>query len=101
MVASTVVHEVMTVRISEPHIYLELWMVMTASDGNTKQHREHSDTDFDADANCDIDATTGAGAVDKDNIDHPGIATGVQPQDPHVNFRRVERHRGAFPPCQW
>jgi hypothetical protein len=96
MLASTVVHEVMTARISEPQIYLELWMVMTASDGHANQHREHSDTDrdadFDADANCDIDATTGVGAEDKDNIDHPGTAIGAQPQDPHVNFRHVERH---------
>jgi hypothetical protein len=75
MLASTVVHKVMTARISEPQIYLELWMVMTTSD-----------------ANCDIDATTGAGAEDKDNIDHPGTAIGAQPQDPHVNFKHVERH---------
>jgi hypothetical protein len=72
---------------------------------------QHGDTDCDTnfntdandhtDGNCDTDATTGAGAEDKDNIDHLDTSTGTQPQDPRVNFRCVERLQGAFPPRQW
>jgi hypothetical protein len=120
MQASMVDREVMTVRILEPQISLEplkLLMVMTRRYGYAKQHRLHGDAycyagcdtycycyaDCDIDVyvdgyyDCDADATTRT--EDKADVDHPG--TGARLQDPRMNFRRLERLRGAFPRRQW